>query len=436
LEIKSTVTEGENGKRTLEVEVPSAAVEAKLQAAYENYGKTLNLPGFRKGRVPIQVVKTRFGKAIEGEVLGDLIPESCEQAWKSSGLEPISQPVIDDVVYAPGEPLRFKASLEVKPEIPLRNYTGLRATRPAIPVREEAVERQIRLMQERSAEDGTVDRPARLGDILLADLQELDGSGVPILGQKYEDRTLMIGGERAFSHDFDNQMIGAEKGDERRVRFTYNRDLSDPNLAGKEATFLVRVKEVRERNLPPLDDEFAKDHGADDMKALEDQVRSYLKAQADYVARRRLESSILSALIQENPFDPPGTMVENFLNALVEDHKEEHKGHDHPIDESQIREQNRDAASYQVRTHLLLEAVAKREGITADDGEVDERIRKMAEANRQNFESLKRALQRRNAIGRIRRDLVSEKAVQLLIERAQIDEVEEVPEGEGRIITP
>lgn len=436
LDFKVNVTEGEGGKRTLEVEIPAATVEARLQAAYLNYSKTLHLPGFRKGKIPLSVVKSRFGKAIEGEVLNDLIPEFYDQAWKTSGMEPISQPVIDDVAYASGESLRFKASLEVKPEIEARNYTELRATRPVYPVRDSDVERHIRGLRERSAEDRSVERPAQLGDLLVADLQELDASGVPILGHRYEDRTLLIGGERTFSHDFDNQVIGVAKGEERRVRFTYNRDLQDSDLAGKEMAFSVTVKDVRERILPALDDEFAKDHGAETLKALEDRIRQGLQAQADYVARSRLEASLLSALIQENPFDPPEAMVENALNTIVEDYRKEHEGHDHPIDEAQIREQSRDLAVYQIRTHLLLEAMAKKEGIAVADEEVDERIRRMAEANRQGFEAVKRALQRNRQLDRIRRDLVTEKTLRFLIDRAQIDEVEEVPEGEGRIIIP
>jgi trigger factor len=436
LDFKVNVTEGEGGKRTMEVEVPAATVEARLQAAYLNYSKTLHLPGFRKGKVPLSVVKSRFGKAIEGEVLNDLIPEAYDQAWRTSGIEPISQPVIDDVAYTSGEPLRFKASLEVKPEIEARNYTGLRVTRPLYPVREGDVERYIRNLREQSAEDRSVERPAQLGDLIVADLQELDASGVPILGRRVEDRTLLIGGERTFSHDFDNQMIGVTRGEERRVRFTYNRDLKDPDLAGREMSFAVTVKDVRERILPALDDEFAKDHGADTFKALEDRIRLGLQAQADYVARNRLEANLLSALIQANPFDPPEAMVENALNAIVEDYKKEHEGHDHPIDEAQVREQGRDLAVYQIRTRLLIEAVAQKEGIAVTDEEVDERVRRIAEANRQGLEAVKRALQRNRQLDRIRRDLVVEKTIQFLIDRAQVEEVEEVPEGEGRIIIP
>ena len=436
MDFKVNVSEGEGGRRTLEVEVPAATVEARLQAAYANYSKTLNLPGFRKGKIPLSIVKSRFGKVIEGEVLNDLIPEVYDQAWRTSGIAPISQPVIDDVAYASGEPLRFKASLEVKPDIEVRNYTGLRATRPVYPARDGDVERQVRTLRERSAEDHSVERPVQLGDLVVADLQELDASGVPILGRRYENRTLLIGGERTFSHDFDNQMLGVAKGEERRVRFTYNRDLQDAELAGKEMLFSVAVKDVRERVLPALDDEFAKDHGAETLQALQERIREGLKAQADYVARRRLETSLLSALIQENPIDPPEAMVENTLDAIVEDYKKEHEGHDHAIDEDQVREQSRDLAAYQVRTHLLLEAVAQKEGVAVSDEEVDERIRRMAEANQQSFETVKRLLQRNRQVDRIRQDLVTEKTLQFLIDRAQIDEVEEVPEGEGRIIIP
>lgn len=436
MDIKVNVSEPESGKRTLEVEVPVKVVEDRIKSAYANYGKTLTLPGFRKGRIPISVVKSRFGKAIEEEVLSRLMNESYDQAWRTSGIEPISQPVIDDWAYSEGESLRFTAVLEIKPEVGLRKYVGLRGTRPVFPVRDGDVREQLQAMRERSAEDRSVERCAKLGDLIVADLQDLDSSGLPILGRKYEDRTFLIGGDRSFSHDFDNQLVGVSRGDDRRVRFTYNRDLSDPDLAGKEASFAVAVKDVRERILPALDDEFSKDHGAENLADLESRVRDYLSAQSEYLSRSRLESSILSALVQENTFDPPNAMVENVLDGMLENYKKEHEGHDHPLDDQGFRDRGRDTAIYQVRTHLLLEAVAKKEGIEAGDEEVDDRIRRMAEANRQTFETLKRALERETAVDRIRRDIVHGKAVQFLIDGAQVEEVEEAPAGESRIIRP
>ena len=436
MDIKVNVTEGEGGKRTLEVEVPAAAVEAKVQAAFQSYSKTMRLPGFRKGKVPVSIIKSRFGKAIEGEVLNEILPEVYSEAWKSSGIEPISQPVIDDVSYSPGEPLRFKASLEVKPEVDPRNYVGLRATRPSFRVREADVERQVQVVRERSADEQGVDRPAQLGDLIVADLQETDASGIQILGRKYTDRTFLIGGERSFSREFDQQMVGAAKGEERSVRFTYGQDLSDRDLAGTQASFIVKVKEIRERRLPALDDEFARDQGAKDLKEFKDRTREQLEAQAEYVSQRRLESSVVTSLIGDNPFHPPETMINNALDAIVEDHRKGHEGHDHPIDEKQIREQNRDLAVYQIRRHLLLEAVAKKEGLAVTDEEVDEHIRRMAEVNNQKLDSLKRILQRNNQTDRIRRDILYEKTLKLLIEGAQIEEVEENPEEEGRILTP
>ena len=436
MDIKFNLTQGEGVKRTLEVEVPAETIEARLQAAYLNYSKTLKLPGFRQGKIPISIVKSRFGKAIEGEVLNDLVPEFYKQAWKRSGIEPISQPVIDDVSYSSGEKLSFKASLEVKPEIDLKKHTGLRGTRTQFRISDTDVERQINHLREKSAEDQSVDRPAQLGDMLVGDFQEIDSSGVHILGRKYEDRTFLIGGERSFSHDFDNQMVGATHGDNRRVRFTYNQDLAESDLAGKEAAFEVSVKDVRERKIPAIDVEFAKDHGAKDLDDFYERTREQLKTQADYASQKRLESNILSELVRENLFDPPETMVTNALDAIVEEYTKEHEGHDHPVDEAQIRDQNRDMVIYQIRTHLLLEAVSKQEGLVVTDEDIDERIKKMAEVNRQNFKSLKRNLERNNQIERIQRDIAAEIPLQFLIDRAQIEEVEEDLTEGGRIITP
>ena len=191
--MKVQMTESGAWRRTLDVEVPTEAVEERFQAAYKTYSKSLNLPGFRKGKVPVNVVKARFGKAIQGEVLQKPMEEFYREASQAQDLHPVSEATIEEVDYDEGRPLKFKASVDIKPELLAKGYKNLKVTRPIFKVEETHIEEHLHLLQNQNATEQVVHRSANLGDILVADIQELDASGLPIIGSKQEDRTFQIG---------------------------------------------------------------------------------------------------------------------------------------------------------------------------------------------------------------------------------------------------
>jgi trigger factor len=415
--MKVHVTESGTWRRTLEVEVPPEAVERKFEAAYKRYGKSLNLPGFRKGKVPLRLVKSRFGKAIQGEVLQEIINASYQEARESEDLHPVSEATVEDMDHAEGRPLRFKVSVDVKPELDVGHYKGLSVVRPVFKVGPETEERQLKTLQDQHAVEQVVDRPADLGDVLLMDLQESDASGLPIIGRKQEGQTLRLGSGEAGSHDLENQLIGIRVGEQRKVRFTQTADGETRDLH-----FLVTAKEVRERIVPELDDEFAQDLGDyDSLDALKRSIREDLHARADFGSRVRFEENIVDSLIRSNAFDVPESMVESYLDVLIENHKKENE----KIDEGAIRSESRQGAIRNVKRHLLLEAVARLEGIEVTEEDIDRHLESLSLRHKVESPRLRKILDRSGQLDRIRSELLEGKTLDFLGKSAEVKEVEE-----------
>lgn len=429
--MRVTVSESDTWRRTLEVEVPDEDVRQRFEAAYKNYSKSLNLPGFRRGKIPVSLVKKRFGKAIQGEVLQEVMQECYREASRSEGLTPISDAAIEDVNYEEGQPLKFRASVDVKPEIVVQDYRGLKTTRLVFEVADADVEEQLQLLREQNATEQEVDRPAESGDVVVADLQELDENGLPIIGRKQEERPFHIGGSNA-NHDLDNQLVGISAGETRRIVLTHvgegelEADIEgSQHQDGREIRMMFSAKEVRERTLPELDDEFAKDQGQfESLDELTAQIRTDLQAQADFASRRYLEGHIVDELIRKNAFDLPEIMVENALDTLVENQKKEHEGHDHDVDEEAIRQESREGAIRGLKRHLLLEAIQKQEELEVEEAEMDSQLDVMSRRYNTEREQLRQILRRSDQIERIESELLTKKTFDFLIEHAEIEDVE------------
>lgn len=429
--MKVTVSESDAWRRTLEVEVPGEDVRRRFETAYKNYSKSLNLPGFRKGKIPVSLVKKRFGKAIQGEVLQEVMQECYREASRSEGLTPISEATIEDVNYEEGQPLKFTASVDVKPEIVAQDYRGLKTTRPVFKVTDADVDEQLQRVQEQNATEQEVERPAELGDVVVADLQELDESGLPIIGRKQEERPFHIGGRNA-DHDLDNQLVGISAGETRRIVLTHTGEgeheahvEGSQHQEGREIRMMFSAKEVRERTLPELDDEFAKDQGQfESLDELTAQIRTDLQAQADFASRRYLEGHIVDELIRKNAFDLPEIMVENALDTLVENQKKEHEGHDHDIDEDAIRQESREGTIRGLKRHILMEAIQNQEELEVEEAELDSQLDVMSRRYNTEREKLRQILKRSDQIERIESNLLTEKTFDFLIEHAEIEDVD------------
>ncbi len=431
------VTESGPWRRTLEIEAPAEDVDKRLNDAYRKYSKTLNLPGFRKGKVPLSVIKRQFGPAIKGEVVQEMVEEFYREASEAEGIQPVSQASIDDVNFEEGQPLVFKASVDIRPEITVETYKGLRVTRPVFAVEDEHVEGRLRYMQEESATEQAVERAAEVDDVVFSDVEELDESGSPVADHKSEDQSI-----RLFKTEDDKptelaeQLMGIAAGEAREITIT--RPVQDEHDHGdheghdeepKEETAMFRVtaKEVRERELPELNDELAQNiGGVETLDELKTQIRAEMQAQYDQAIRQRVEEGLMDALIEGNPFEVPDSMIETYLEGMIESYKREHAGHDHEIDEDAIRENGRDQAERGVKRFLLLDAVADQENIEVTDEDLDKHLEEMSQRHNIEGPRLRQILGRTEQLDQIESDIKTQKTFDFLIDNANVEEVEEV----------
>ena len=345
--MKTNVIEKGKWERELEVEVPAERVESETATAMRRYQKRLELPGFRKGKVPLRLIESRYGDSIRSDVIGDMLPALMQEAAREAGLVPAAPPRITKLEHEPGQPLSFTAAFDIWPEVEVEKHEGLEVTRMIHAVTDAEVDEQLTELQNRQAAEQTVERPLEKGDVLIADLQRIDESGVPIVGEKYEERYFLIGGDEAPSPEFEEALVGIAAGEERQVRFTYRDDLPNPELAGKEERFLVTAREVRERKLPELDDEFAKDLG-DQFQSLEElrtHLRSQLESRWEYAGRQRLRGELIEALLKENPVELPDSLVENYIETMRREREEararsgRHHDHDHDHEDEEVTDE-------------------------------------------------------------------------------------------------
>ena len=426
--MKVEVTDLGAWRRSLEIEVPREDVDSRLKEAYKSYSKSMNLPGFRKGKIPISLVKSRFGPAILEEVITKTEEEFYREASQEKGLHPVSQATIEESSYEDGEPLKFKASVDIKPELDIKTYKGLKVVRPLYKVDESFVENQLSGMREQGATEKQVERKAALGDVVQADFVELDEEGNEIADRAQSDRMFVIGGPNA-NHDLDNQLVGIEVGNTRDVQYAHTHEMEDGEKHEHEVRFRVVAKEIRERELPELNDEFAKGMGPfESIEALKTRIRDDMKSQADQASRGRLVENLVEELIAKNEFEVPESMVDTYLENFITQTKQERQVEELE-NEDEIREQAKPGALRGVKRYLILEQIAEKENIEVSEEDLDKHLETMSERHNVDGARIRQILGRSGQLDRIKSDLLDEKAFDFVIEQAKVEDVEETPEG-------
>jgi trigger factor len=422
--LKVDIEELPGSKRQLRVEVPAETFQEDIEAAYKKYKSSIAIPGFRRGKAPLKLLKARFGKAIQQEVFSDIIPDLYKQALDTEHLTPIAEPEVTIEEYEEGQPLVFTAIVEVSPHVAVGGYKELEVVKTVYEVSDTDVDEHIERLRRQAAEERSLDRPAAMGEFLLSDLQELDTSGIPIIGRKTENVLVELGGEGSPGPEFDEQLVGVSRGDERRVRFAYREDYPDERLAGQDRMFSVTVKEVRERILPALDDEFARDLEYESLEDLRTKAREGLEAQASYLSDQGVRSEVINRLIAMNPFDVPESMIEGYLQNAIDNQKETTIS---PDQEAEMRALMRGDALRRIKSYLILRSIADAEGIEVSDEDVEQRIQTLAEANDMGVNELKRSLRRNNELENIKESLLEEKTWAFLMQQIKIEEAAPVP---------
>lgn len=432
--MKVTVEELSPSKRALMVELPSDRVAARREETLRELGRRLQVPGFRKGKVPREVIERRFHAELDEEILRDLIPASYQEALSETALEPVGQPAVEDVHLHAGEPLRYKAVIDVKPVIVLGDYKGIGLEREQIDVTDPEVEKTLEYLREDAAEYVPMEGwPALRDDLLILDY-EGTVQGKPFKGGSGTNATAAVG-RGSILPGFDEQLLGLQKGDRKQFSLSVPPDFPRKDLAGRTAEFRVVVREVKKRRVPELNDEFAKTVGdVETLAALKEQLKERLRSRKTQEQDARLKRTLVQKLAAAHDFELPEAMVEQeTMTVLDELAMSLRMGGGQleglPDSPEAIRAKAREAASRRVKESLLLEAVANQEGIAVSEAELQAETAAMASAYRQNPEAVQRLLEDPARRAGLTARLRERKALDVLFQHATITDA-------YRLITP
>jgi trigger factor len=324
-----TETSADGLKREFRIVVPAGELEDKVVSRLDELGRTIRLPGFRPGKVPMQILRRRYGPSVLGEVVESTVQGSSEDTIREHNLRPALPPKVDIVSFSEGADLEYKMLVEILPEIPEPNFADLGIERLIVEVPEESVDAAIARIAEQQRKSEPVERPAQSGDIIVVDVEGRVGDR-EIPGASGKDRQIMLG-SGSFIPGFEEQLIGAAASEHRTVHVTFPEDYAATELAGKEAEFAVDVKEVRERAPVAIDDELGKAVGLESLAELRQEVQQQMERDYAVASRLRLKRALLDKLAERYDFAVPPGMVELEFNNIWAQHQAEQErqgGHD------------------------------------------------------------------------------------------------------------
>ncbi len=410
-------------KRSLDFTVPAAEVDQETDRVVQSIRKKVKLPGFRPGKVPSDLIRSRFAADIRKEVLEALIPRLLQERFEKANLTVVGSPDIKDVHFHKGEPLTFVAEVDVLPEFELRDYLDTTITYSEPVVTDEDINQRLEELRERKAEYVNEDpRPVADGDHALISLESRGGlEGDPI---QQDELTVEIGGSDSIE-DFSTNLRGMEPGQEKEFDVTYPEEYGEARLAGKTVRFHCRLKMVRRKELPELNDEFAKDLGDfQGLDELKEAARSSLRGEREFLAQHEAKNEILEKLVDMHDIPVPESMVERQIEANIQSRMQEmvEQGADPKqlrVDWKKAREVQGERAARDIKARMLLERIADREAVEVTQDEVDREVQRVAKQQQEPVAAVRRKLEEEGHLGRIVNRLRTEKTLNMLFEKSR-----------------
>lgn len=407
-------------KRVLSFQVPVEEMEKERAAVRAELRRELRIPGFRKGKVPPGYIEKNYADVIVTDAVRNMLPVVYEQGLVREHIHPLGDPRFENVEFADGG-LKFDASVEVRPDVVLKGYDKVSVEAPKREVADEDVNRAVTSLRERLAVFETVTRPATSSDTAVLDYVPLDDAGQPEEKARVKGYAVSLSSE-SLLEEFRVGLVGMTAGEEKEIRVVYPADFGDAELAGKSRTFQVRLAEVKEKLLPEVDDAFAKrlDPNSAGLLEFRLRIRKELEAEEETRHRREVDDKIVDAIIAENPFEVPDVMVENYLSSLVDEDRRHRGGGKDEARDGEIRQVFRESAERTIRRYFVLEAVKRQEGIAVTSEDVEARIRLMAQHVGRPEEDVRRALAQPGRRRSFESDLLDEKAMAFLRDKAAV----------------
>ena len=418
----------EKNMAKLTIEVSAEELEKALNAAYQKEKNKISIPGFRKGKVPRAMIEKMYGPAVFYEdAANTLMQENYPAAVEESGVDIVSRPTVDVVQIEKGKPFVFTAEVAVRPEVTLGKYMGVTVTKIDTSVSDEEVEESLEKERNNNARTITVtDRAVESGDTAVIDFEGFV-DGVAFEGGKGENHPLEIG-SHTFIDTFEDQLIGKNTGDEVEVNVTFPEQYQAADLAGKPAVFKVKINEIKTKELPELDDEFAQDVSEfDTLAEYKEDLKKRLVEQKENEAKRTKEDEAIQKIIDKSKMDIPDAMIDTQCDTMIEEFAQRIAQSGLSMDQylqfsgmtvDKLREQVRPEATTRIQSSLVLEQIAKDENIEITDEDIDAEIEKMAKAYGMEADKLKEYMGESEKKS-MKNDLAIQKAVELVMDNVK-----------------
>lgn len=414
-------------RRELELEIPAEEVSKKIESVAKEFARLATIPGFRRGKAPVSLIRRRFADDIKGEVLQTLVPERVEKAVAEQKLTPVSQPKVDKLDFNEGQPLKFRAVFEVMPEFELGSYKGLQLEVPAMDITEEDLKKTLDEMRDRAATFAPVEgRAIQDGDFAQVKLLGTpEGGGDPL---QAESVLCHIGAEETME-PFNTNLKGASVGEHKNFDVEYPADYPDPKLAGKKYHYAVEVLGIKTKKLPDLNDDFAKD--VSDATTLEDlkrKVREGLEHERDHKHKELLHEKILAELVKLHDFPVPESLVEQQMDVRLERvvRSLAAQGVDPRavnVDWVALRRRQADRARDDVKAELIIDRIASAENIDVSEEDVSRELEHVAGHSGESAEALRARLTKQGTLDRMKAKLRSDKTLDWIEQNAKIKTV-------------
>jgi trigger factor len=405
-----------NCRRILEIEIPQNEVSTEFENHYDLYRAKANIPGFRPGKAPMDIVKKRYAETIRADVLEELVGKAVEEAIKKENLLPLSRPKISDVDFDETKPLKFRAEIEIKPDIKLANYKGFEVKRTVREIADTDTDNYLKVLCNQAAEYIPVDRKSHDNDLLIVDLiRKSDLPGGP-KEEKTENVEIELGAEDVLK-EFKEGLRGTGVGEMKEIEVVYPENYPEKSLAGYRVKYFVIVKEVKEKKLPELNDEFARRFpDTPDLAALKKHAKELLLKKANEDADMIMRNDIIKTIVEANKFEVPESMVEDYLNSVTNDFKKRYKD----VDELKLRQSYRPIGENSLRWQFIYYEIARTEDLKVAESDRADWVKDFARAYKVTEEEARQTLGRARKMDDIDDSILEQKVLDFIKQNIKI----------------
>lgn len=408
--------------RKLTINIPSDAIQSETDSVYNHLQMTTTIPGFRPGKIPQAILKKKFGKKVEAQILEKMVPEFYLKALKEADIEPVSYPNIEDKIeLKPGQSLSFSVTVEIKPDMGDINYDNITLKKKTFTVEEDEVRKALEMLQESKALYSATDDALREGDMAIVDSNAFI-DGAPKEELTYKEYPFILGSAE-MPEEFSKVLSGAKKGDTREVTIHFEGNHPNKTIAGKEVLFKVTVTEAKKKQVPPIDDDLAKEAQCQSLDELKGKIRDNLTKRKESQLNLEYKKEILDELIKRHDFDVPPTMVQEEIDSLVQQEKENaaRKG-ETPKPDEELKMEFAAKAKDNVKSVLLLEAMGKKEKVEVGDADVKSAVEEIAARNSLKPEEVMKLYSvREGSMDALKSRLFADKVLDRILEKATIE---------------